>query len=172
MNVNIRKLLRLIRLIVRKLTKNSIVISSAINLCTYMCLQRGEVRTFTPWTNAPDACPPHCNPHWRNHVFKVGVVQFLGLGYYTEQNTDGIPSFVHCSLQLRKKLEWSVQILGVRTPTPNPVVVAPLVTLTLTPDGERWGERPWVGRQMSGDTRPDTQQGRTMEYYADWYTGP
>jgi len=24
----------------------------------------------------------------RNHVFKVGV-QFLGLGYYTEQNTDG-----------------------------------------------------------------------------------
>ena len=33
----------------------------------------------------------------RNHVFKVGV-QFLGLGYCTEQNTDGIPSFVHCSL--------------------------------------------------------------------------
>jgi len=25
----------------------------------------------------------------------VGV-QFLGLGYCTEQNTDGIPSFVHC----------------------------------------------------------------------------
>jgi len=34
----------------------------------------------------------------RNHVFKVGGVQFLGLGYCTEQNTDGIPSFVHCSL--------------------------------------------------------------------------
>jgi len=33
----------------------------------------------------------------RNHVFKVGV-QFLGLGYYTEQNMDGIPSFVHCSV--------------------------------------------------------------------------
>jgi len=32
----------------------------------------------------------------RNHVFKVGV-QFLGLGYCTEQNTDGIPSFVVCS---------------------------------------------------------------------------
>jgi len=32
----------------------------------------------------------------RNHVFKVGV-QFLGLGYCTEQNTDGIPSLVHCS---------------------------------------------------------------------------
>ena len=28
---------------------------------------------------------------------KLGV-QFLGLGYCTEQNTDGIPSFVHCSL--------------------------------------------------------------------------
>jgi len=49
------------------------------------------------------------------HVFKVGV-QLLGLGYCTEQHTDGIPSFVHCSLQLRKKLGWSVQILGVRTP--------------------------------------------------------
>jgi len=36
----------------------------------------------------------------------------LGLGYCTEQNTDGIPSFVHCSLQLRKKLGWSVQIFG------------------------------------------------------------
>jgi len=28
---------------------------------------------------------------------KLGV-QFLGLGYCTEQNKDGIPSFVHCSL--------------------------------------------------------------------------
>ena len=28
---------------------------------------------------------------------KLGV-QFLGLGYCTEQNTDGIPSFVHCRL--------------------------------------------------------------------------
>jgi len=28
---------------------------------------------------------------------KLGV-QFLGLGYYTEQNTDGIPSFVHCNV--------------------------------------------------------------------------
>ena len=33
----------------------------------------------------------------RNHVVNVGV-QFLALGYCTEQNTDGIPSFVHCSL--------------------------------------------------------------------------
>jgi len=31
----------------------------------------------------------------RNHVFTLGV-QFLGLGHCTEQNTDGIPSFVHC----------------------------------------------------------------------------
>jgi len=28
---------------------------------------------------------------------KLGV-QFLGLGYCTEQNPDGTPSFVHCSL--------------------------------------------------------------------------
>jgi len=34
----------------------------------------------------------------RNHVFKVGRVQFLGLGYCTEQNMDGIPSLVYCSL--------------------------------------------------------------------------
>ena len=33
----------------------------------------------------------------RNHVFKVGV-QFLGLGYCTEQNTESIPSVVYCSL--------------------------------------------------------------------------
>ena len=60
---------------------------------------------------------------------KLGV-QFLGLGYYTEQNTDGIPSFVHCSLQLRKKLGWSVQFFflgGVRSIPPTPLpVVAPL----------------------------------------------
>jgi len=55
---------------------------------------------------------------------KLGV-QFLGLGYCTEQNADGIPSFVQCSLQLRKKLGWSVQILGGSGP-PRPPVVAPL----------------------------------------------
>jgi len=33
----------------------------------------------------------------RNHVFKVGV-QFLGVDYCTEQNADGIPSFVDYSL--------------------------------------------------------------------------
>jgi len=63
-------------------------------------------------------------------------VQFLGLGYCTEQNMDGIPSFVHCSLQLHKKLGWSVQILlfffwggrrGSGPPQPLPPVVAPLV---------------------------------------------
>ena len=55
-----------------------------------------------------------------DHVFKVGV-QFLGLGYCTEQNADGIPSFVHCSLQLHKKLGWSVQFFflgGVGPPRP------------------------------------------------------
>ena len=67
--------------------------------------------------------PPAEGFHWdqgRNHVFKVGG-SILGLGYCTEQNTDGIPSFLHCSLQLRKKLRWSVQFFffwgGVRTPS-------------------------------------------------------
>jgi len=57
--------------------------------------------------------------------------QFLGLGYCTEQNTDGIPSFVDCSL-LRNRSHilyqkscggpskfWGVQ-------TPRPPVAAPL----------------------------------------------
>jgi len=60
---------------------------------------------------------------------KLGV-QFLGLGYCTEQNTDGIPSFVHCSLQLKS---WGCpsKFWGVRTPS-TPPVVAPLVTCGLT----------------------------------------
>jgi len=66
----------------------------------------------------------------RNHVFKVGV-QFLGLGYCTEQSTDGIANFVHCRVQLRKKLGWSIQILGVRTP--DPPVVAPLLVGDISP---------------------------------------
>jgi len=63
----------------------------------------------------------------RNHVFKVGV-QFLGLGYCTEQNTDGrpIPSSVHCSLlrngnhTLRQKFGVvRPNFWGVRTPDPQ-----------------------------------------------------
>ena len=67
----------------------------------------------------------------RNHVFKVGV-QFLGLGYYIEQNADGIPSFVHCSVlrngnhTLHTKLGWSVQIFWGSGPPSRPPVVAPL----------------------------------------------
>jgi len=59
---------------------------------------------------------------------KLGV-QFLGLCYYTEQSTDNIPSFMHCSLQLRKKLGWSVQILGVQTPPPTPQWLRPCLLL-------------------------------------------
>ena len=67
---------------------------------------------------------------------KLGV-QFLGLGYCTEQKADGIPSFVHCSL-LRNgnhtfhQKRWggpSIFFGGerVRTPFPlSPPVVAPL----------------------------------------------
>jgi len=59
--------------------------------------------------------------------FQSWGVQFLGLGYCTEQNTDGIPSFVDCSLlrngnhTLHQK-SWGgpSKFLGVRTPlTPS-----------------------------------------------------
>ena len=58
---------------------------------------------------------------------KLGGVQCLGLGYCTEQNTDVIPSFVHCSLQLRKK-SWGGQskFWGSRPPTADTPVVATL----------------------------------------------
>ena len=45
---------------------------------------------------------------------KLGV-QFLDLGYCTEQNTDGIPSFVHCSL-LRNGKHTLHQKVGVVRP--------------------------------------------------------
>jgi len=55
---------------------------------------------------------------------KLGV-QFLGLGYDTEQNVDGIPGFVHCSVLRNgnrtssRKLGWSIQILVRISPTPQ-----------------------------------------------------
>ena len=61
---------------------------------------------------------------------KLGV-QFLGLGYYTEQNMDGIPSFVHCSVlcndnhTLHQKSWGGPSKFWVSGP-PTPVV-APLV---------------------------------------------
>ena len=58
-------------------------------------------------------------------------VQFRGLGHCTEQNTDGIPNFVHCSVQLRKKLGWSVQFFGGSGPL-DPPVVAPLICYKLS----------------------------------------
>jgi len=62
---------------------------------------------------------------------KLGV-EFLGLGYCTEQNTDGIPSFVHCGL-LRNGNHSLHKELGVARPNfvgsgpgpPDPSVVAP-----------------------------------------------
>jgi len=65
----------------------------------------------------------------RNHVFKAGAweVQFLGLGYYTEQNMDGIPSFVHCSVlrngnHTHHQESWCgpSNFWGVRNPLPRP----------------------------------------------------
>jgi len=58
---------------------------------------------------------------------KLGV-QCLGVGYCTEQNADGIPSFVHCRLLRngnhtlhQKKLGWSVQFFFLGGgPDPSP----------------------------------------------------
>jgi len=49
--------------------------------------------------------------------FQSWGVQFLGLGYCTEQKTDGIPQF---RALLRKKLGRSVQLLGGPDPTNPP----------------------------------------------------
>jgi len=62
---------------------------------------------------------------------KLEGVQFLGLGYCTEQNTDGIPSFVYCSLlrngnhTLHQK-SWGGPSKFWGSRTPDPPVVAPL----------------------------------------------
>jgi len=48
-------------------------------------------------------------------MFSKSGVQFLGLGYCTEQNTDGIPSFVDCSL-LRNGNHTLHQKVGVVRP--------------------------------------------------------
>jgi len=74
-------------------------------------------------------------------TFSKSGVQFLGLGYCTEQNTDGIPSLVHCSLlrngnhTLHQK-SWGgmSKILGGPDPPDPPMVVslAPDMTVNLT----------------------------------------
>ena len=45
-----------------------------------------------------DVCFDFSEAGRRATTFSKLGVQFLGVGYCTEQNTDGIPSFVHCSL--------------------------------------------------------------------------
>ena len=69
-------------------------------------------------------------PHGRNHVFKVGVVQFVGLDYCAERSTDGIANFVHCRVQLRKKLgvvrpNFGRTRVGLVQPPPNGCALAP-----------------------------------------------
>ena len=70
--------------------------------------------------------PPGRRAQGRNHVFKVGgPIPWFRL-LYIKQNTDGIPSFVHCSLQLRKKLGWSAPKFWRGGGLDPPPVVAPL----------------------------------------------
>ena len=63
-----------------------------------------------------------------------GGVQFLGLGYCTEQNTDGIPSFVDCSLLRDSNRTLCQKSWGVRTPVGPPVValLVPFILLLST----------------------------------------
>jgi len=77
-------------------------------------------------------------PCRRTMFSKLGV-QFLGLGYYTEQNVDGIASFVHCSV-LRNgnhtlhQISWGgpskFRGEGSGHPQTLPAVVAPLAAST------------------------------------------
>ena len=61
---------------------------------------------------------------------KLGV-QFLGLGYYTEQNMNGIPSFVHCSVLCNgnhtlHQESWGNPSKFWGSGAPRPPVVAPV----------------------------------------------
>jgi len=62
-----------------------------------------EFSLVLPWSSFRDHCADYdllcnlCIYRGATTFSKLGV-QFIGLGYCTEQNTDGIPSFVHCSL--------------------------------------------------------------------------
>ena len=80
--------------------------------CALLCLTKTVLDTVRKCKRVVRAC------RGTTTFSKLGV-QFLGVGYCTEQNADGIPSFMYCSLQLRKMLGWSIQILGVRTPRPS-----------------------------------------------------
>jgi len=76
--------------------------------------------------------------------FQSCRVQFLGLGYCTEQNTDGIPSFVHCSLlrngnhmhsSSQKLGGHPIFVEGVRTPLPTLQWLRPCYQISITVPG-------------------------------------
>ena len=88
---------------------------------------------------------------------KLGV-QFLGLGYCAEHNTDGIPSFMHCSLLRNgnhtpsKKLGWSIQFFS-GVPLPS--------GCTLVPNGITMGSAVFAGFTVVTDhATPSTAIGR------------
>jgi len=78
-------------------------------------MQPNNFRTIDLWDRSNQG---------RNHVFKVGgPIPWSRLLYRTKYGW-----YTQFRALLRKKLGWSVQLLGVRTP--NPPVVAPLVVAT------------------------------------------
>jgi len=99
--------------------------------CTGASCPRHPALPVTPPTTVNIAA---INLYGRNHVFKVrGPIPWSMLWRYTEQNTDGIPSFVHCSLSrngdrtLHEK-SWGdpSKFWGSGRPPPDLPVVAPL----------------------------------------------
>jgi len=112
----------------------------------------------------------------RNHVFKVGGPQLIGLGYYTEQNTAAIGG-VHCRL-LRNGNHTLHQKVGVVRPNffgwsrpPDPPVVAPLLGTPLLLVGvhcslpllQRLEQTMWqVGGQTAARCTSDTQMSSSI----------
>jgi len=108
--------------------------------------------TFTKPVAAATSQHHTINTRGATTFSKLGV-QFLGLGYCTEQNTDGIPSFVDCSLlrngnhTLHQKVRGSPSIFffwggGSDPPLPPaPLVVAPLINTTSLITMSPWQQR-------------------------------
>jgi len=78
---------------------------------------------------------------------KLGV-QFLGLGYCTEQNTDGIPMVSCNAVCCVTVITLFIKKVGMVRPnfggfrTPRPPVVAPLVEKGSLPEQEHDGRKP------------------------------
>ena len=74
-----------------------------INVATLPCETRNSKNVIIQWDITKENCIKriiYASSKWTGAQprFQSWGVQFLGLGYCTERNTGGIPSFVDCSL--------------------------------------------------------------------------